>query len=142
MSEMPERKALKEILLKLKARTLTTESIYRTASSSFLKIYDEANEKFVEDTKVEQDDPPEIVKFKMRLQYVLRIIYERVYGLFSLSINMCNDLKLYIDSLETYSTELDKTLTNIFEQAKKAAEEQIKQQEEIMKRKSPESYTV
>lgn len=142
MSEMPERKVLKEILLRLKARTLTAESQYRTASSSFLKIYEEAHERFVEDTKVEQDDPPEIVQLKLKLQDVLRIIYERFYGLFSLSINMCDDLKLYIDSLETYSTELDKTLTDIFEQAKKAAEEQIKQQEEIMKRKSPESYRI
>jgi hypothetical protein len=47
-------------------------------------------------------------------------------------------MKLYIDSLEKYSTELDKTLSDIFEQAKKQAEEQIKQQEELTKKGSTE----
>ena len=38
------------------------------------------------------------------------------------SLNAINDLKLYIDILEDYSTELDSTLADIFEKAKKNAE--------------------
>ena len=53
---------------------------------------------------------------------------------------LLEDTDLYIESLETYGKELDKTLWMGIEQAKKEAEEQIKKQEEIMKRKSPESY--
>ena len=56
------------------------------------------------------------------------------------STTTLEDFKLYIDALEQYSSELDKTLADIFEQAKIMAEEQQKQREEIMKRKSPESY--
>jgi len=50
-------------------------------------------------------------------------------------------VKFYIETLEEYSTELDGTLTGIFESAKKQAEEQIRQQEELRRRASPESYT-
>lgn len=38
------------------------------------------------------------------------------------------NVKFYIEALEEYSTELDGTLTHIFERARKDAEEQIKQQ--------------
>jgi len=50
------------------------------------------------------------------------------------------NMKFYIEALEEYSTELDGTLTDIFERARKDAEEQIEQQEELRKRTSPESY--
>ena len=53
---------------------------------------------------------------------------------------LIGDMTLYIETLERYSTELDNTLTDIFEMAEKKAEEQRKQKEEIMKRKHPESY--
>ncbi len=51
------------------------------------------------------------------------------------------NVKFYIEALEEYSTELDGTLTDIFERARKDAEEQIKQQDEMRKRTTPDSYT-
>jgi len=51
------------------------------------------------------------------------------------------NVKFYVEALEEYSTELDGTLTDIFERARKEAEEQIKRQKELGKRASPESYT-
>lgn len=61
---------------------------------------------------------------------------------FAKSVHRNNEnVQFYIDALEEYSAELDGTLTEIFERARKDAEEQIKQQEELRKRTSPESYT-
>ena len=140
MSELPERKALKEILLKLKTKTLASEKYYRTSSSDLLKGFEEIENLSKKRLKVEEGDVPEIIEFKLKLKSLMHGIYERVHEAIFLSYSICDDLKLYIDSLEIYSTELDKTLTSILEQARKQAEEQIKQREELMKRKSPESY--
>lgn len=54
------------------------------------------------------------------------------------ALGLLDDLGIYIESLESYSTELDKTLSDIFEQATKQAEENMKQQEELMKKGSTE----
>lgn len=72
----------------------------------------------------------------------MRELHLLVDVLTNCSTTTLEDLKLYIDALEDYSSELDKTLTDIFEQAKKLAEEQQKKQEELRKRKAPESYRV
>lgn len=140
MSELPERKALKEILLKLKTKTLATEGHYRTYSSNVVEKFDKIQKLATKRLEVEKKDSPPIVQLKMNIEEIVYMVYEQIREVIEHSQNVCDDLKLYIDSLEIYSTELDKTLTDIFEQARKAAEEQIKQQEEIMKRKSPESY--
>jgi len=55
-------------------------------------------------------------------------------------VALINDMNLYIETLERYSAELDNTLTKIFEEAKRMAEEQLKQQEEL-KKKEPSYRT-
>ena len=61
---------------------------------------------------------------------------------FAKSVHRNNEnVNFYIDALEEYSTYLGGMLSEIFERAKKDAKEQIRQQEELRKRTSPESYT-
>jgi hypothetical protein len=61
---------------------------------------------------------------------------------FAKSVHRNNEnQRFYIDALEEYSTELDGTLTELFERARNEADEQIKQQEELRRRTSPDYYT-
>lgn len=76
------------------------------------------------------------------LALVVRELHFLVDILTNCSTTTLEDFKLYIDALEQYSSELDKTLTDIFGQARKLAEEQQKKQKELRKRKAPESYRV
>lgn len=58
---------------------------------------------------------------------------QNVIMLSTIVANLITDMNLYVETLEKYSTELDNTLTEIFEKAEKIAEERRKQQEEQRK---------
>ena len=133
MSEIPERKVLKNILSKLKSRTVTCERRFRQSLLSDTKLFDT----ILKDLEKLSEKGSEVLEPAYRLVSILHNVFIR----FSLeALSLLEEYELYIESLESYSAELDKTLWDAIEQAKKEAEEQIKKQEEIMKRKSPETY--
>jgi len=138
MSELPERKVLKEMIQKLKTKliqSMTTYSIQqKLVSNSILKslqILDNNLNEFSGPTKT------------------MALIFHSVISSLGNSITLLTsnvntvfaDMNLYNETLERYSTELDNTLESIFEQAKKRAEEKLKKQEELRKRK-PSDMTV
>lgn len=136
MAELPERKVLKEILAKLKTKTLSSQETVSKSVTSMIRLteaIDEMTEGEFKDTKVK-----EMVIVMRRTINILKI---SVFDLVNTFFSTLDDMNLYTESLEKYSGELDKTLNEIFEQARKQAEEQIKKQRELMKRRD-ESYTV
>lgn len=138
MSDLPERSILKEILKKLKAKTLTSETrLINSNTDVYNKIADVWKEfkELIDERQIGTDA-------YQRIALVLRELHLLVDILTNYSTTTLEDFSLYTDALEQYSSELDKTLTDIFEQAKKLAEEQQKKQEELRKRKAPESYRV
>lgn len=142
MSEMPERKVLKEILMKLKTKSLSAESHYRKNSINSIQLLREKVDTFKKSLQKLDCKTPIEVELNTAISEMANSMYILTMTIISQSLDVCDNLKLYMDSLEIYSVELDKTLTDIFERAKKAAEEQIKQQEEILERKHAESYRV
>jgi len=138
LSDLPERSILKEILKKLKAKTLTSETrLINSNTDVYNKIADVWKEfkELIDERQIGTDA-------YQRIALVLRELHLLVDILTNYSTTTLEDFSLYTDALEQYSSELDKTLTDIFEQAKKLAEEQQKKQEELRKRKAPESYRV
>lgn len=135
MSEMPERKVLKDILVKLKAKAITSMKNYLELAKSTQEIFAFNLKEAREYSNERAGDQAAFGIFTMS-----SILDSQVHSLIRYSISLLDDMQLYMESLEKYSGELDKTLWDAIEQAKKKAEEQMKEQEEIMKRKSPESY--
>lgn len=138
MSESPERKVLKNMLKKLKAKTINSEA---DLLKSFTDLYEQVSKTWETLAKIRQQKIPsqdaralEIIGLEMRG------LDSFIGMLASCSKRTIDDFKMYIESLEQYSTELDKTLNDIFEQAEKMAEEQRKKQEELEKKKP--KYTV
>jgi len=129
MSEIPERKVLKDILLKLKTKTITSEERHGklaiTTRNAF-RGYSNAIRKIVEDKSKTIN--------KRGLLGAFGMIEEQVQALISDADALREDMKLYIEALEKYCAELDKTLWDAIEQTRKEAEEQIKQQEKLMKK--------
>lgn len=130
MSEIPEKKVLKEVLKKLKARTINSE---KELIDSFTNLYSQIAEvwKTLSDTLEEEISGKEIAKL---LGFDVRGVHLGIEMLLSCSRRTLEDFKMYTGSLEQYSSELDKTLNDIFEQAEKMAEEQQKQLEELKKK--------
>ena len=131
MSELPERKVLKEILLKLKTKTITSQERYNLAAKEVNSIFKGVSERAIK--RGGPLPPKEELILLTTLDDAVKMFIINTYG-------VLEDIRLYIEALEHYCAELDKTLWDAIEQAKKEAEEQIKKQEELMKRKSPESY--
>lgn len=133
MSEIPERKVLKNILSKLKSKTVISERRFKNSLEHNDKLFDT----ILKDVEKTSEKGSEV--HKPIYQLVSRLA--DLFSNFSLeALGLIEEYELYIESLESYSTALDKTLWSAIEQARKEAEEQIKKQEGIMKRKSPESY--
>ena len=138
MSDLPERAVLKELLKKLKAKTLNSEArLIDSNADLYYKIADvwKRMKEMVKEGQIGTDA-------SQSLALVVRELHFLVDILTNCSTTTLEDFKLYIDALEQYSSELDKTLTDIFGQARKLAEEQQKKQKELRKRKAPESYRV
>lgn len=119
MSEAPERKTLKETIAKMKAKNIAsynfyiaTVKIFQDSTKSLIKQLQEAA------SQLKKEDQKKIDAVIM----LLGVIGKDGTHLVNSSLNAINDLKLYIDILEDYSTELDGTLADIFEKAKKNAE--------------------
>ena len=135
MSEIPERKVLKEMLAKLKSKAINSEKFYQVFVVGIISRF----ENLLQDLgKAYKENPDSELGFKIIA--LIRSLRDNIYWMMTTFANALEDKKIYLESLESYSKELDDTLSDIFKQAEKMAEEQRKQQEEIMKRKSPESY--
>ena len=136
MSEAPEKKVLRELLGKLKVKTISSETQFQ---KSRVDLYNKITNFWK--TLTEMVEKKQI---DMETASFLGFVFSGLDGLIDMalthSITTLEDFKIYMDALERYSSELDKTLTGIFEQARKMAEEQRKKQEELTKRKPPKSY--
>jgi hypothetical protein len=133
MAEIPERRVLKGILAKLKTKTISEEKHFQNQTKSTLDFFTKSHQQALQWKKEHRNN----ISVDSHLNIVYTLV-EQVGDLIHASIDVLEDMKLYIDSLEKYSAELDKTLSDIFEQAKKQAEEQIKEQAEQMKKGSTE----
>ena len=132
MSEMPERKVLKEMLVKLKAKVIDSQKnlflLSAGLSEGMSKELTESYEKIIKMT----DDRVRTVSL---LIWSIFKTWKHNFNLLNANIGaLIGDMDLYIETLEKYSTELDSTLTDIFEKAKEIAEKKRKQQEELRKK--------
>lgn len=138
MSETPERKVLKEMIQKLKAKLIQSVATYSGQQTLVTSSITEGLESIFEQVgKVPEETKP----FALLLYAVVSSINTSLTLLIANVNTVLADMNLYNETLEQYSTELDKTLTGIFEGAKKMAEEELKKQEELRKRK-PSGMTV
>lgn len=132
MSAPPEKKILREMLLKLKAKIITSQNMFFALSITV----SESNTKTLQEILEKATEMPEgKEKEKFLLFLALLQTMNQNFNMLTTNVGyLVDDINLYIDTLERYSTELDNTLTDIFEKAKQYAEEQRKQQEELRKK--------
>jgi len=132
MSETPQRKVLKEMLMKLKAKVIDSQKMFFGLSITMTATQTQTLKESLESVlKMPEGE----AKTTALLTLSLFNSWNQNLNLLNTNIvALINDMNLYIETLERYSTELDNTLTNIFEEAKRMAEEQLKQQEELKKR--------
>ena len=129
MSKTTERNVFKETIAKLKAKNIASYNFYLAT----IKVFQDSIESLVKQlqeasSQLEKGDQQKIDAVIM----LLSVMGKDGTHLVTSSLNAINDLKLYVDILENYSTELDSTLAGIFEKAKKYAEEKTKEQKELM----------
>jgi len=121
MSGKEERKVLKEILPKIKAKAINSRKVQldrmKYTSDLVLDSFKALNEYASE----HQED--QVVK---RVSESLRLIHSSLMATFQNVFVTLDDYDLYIEILERLSSELDKTLTEIFDKAFQIAEEQRK----------------
>jgi len=121
MSGKEERKVLKEILPKIKAKAINSRKVQldrmKYTSDLVLDSFKALNEYAGE----HQED--QTVK---RVTDSLRLIHSSLMATFQNVFVTLDDYDLYIEILERLSSELDKTLTEIFDKAFQIAEEQRK----------------
>jgi hypothetical protein len=130
--ETPERKVLKEMLMKLKTRVITSQTMFYGFSTSMSTTLTESLKKTLEEVlKMPEGET------KRNALLILAVFQTWNQNLNLLNFNistLIGDMNLYIETLERYSTELDNTFTKIIEGARKMAEEQQRQQEEQRKK--------
>ena len=121
MSGKEERKVLKEILPKVKAKAINSRKVQldrmKYTSDLVLDSFKALNE------YVREHQEDQIAK---RVSDSLRLIHSSLMATFQNVFVTLDDYDLYIEILERLSSELDKTLTEIFDKAFQIAEEQRK----------------
>jgi len=132
MSEIPERKVLKQVLSNLKTKTISSQDSFKKSLGRQMQIFDAAEQSAEKLNQLQKDASSK------RIHEIVSTLQDVFARTAVEALGLLDDLRIYIESLESYSTELDKTLSDIFEQARKQAEEQMKQQEELMKKGSTE----
>jgi len=127
MAEVPDRKVLKDVLARLKARTMSSISDYRGAITDALKFGDDR----IKDLK-EFESKQGISSISVP---ILMVIEGKFLDVIKESGDLIDDMKLYIEALENYSSVLDQAFWGgIEEQAKRLVEERNEQQEELRKK--------
>lgn len=138
MSDLPERKVLKNLLAELKSRTIASTEDVKEEQDGF---FEQVSSLFKKITHINEESGDELREVTGDFANLFGIIVLSLRGLMRCVNRNREDTRLYIKALEDYSVELDNTLTQIFEQAKKQAEDQMKENEQLRKRTSPE-YTI
>lgn len=134
MAELPERRVLKEVLSDLKAKTLKSQNRAANSASNLLTLMDKINNTIGEYAQIQKGTANEKAADAIHtgvmnmISWVIDVLQE--YS------SASDDMNIYVRSLEKYSIELDKTLYDAIEEGKKKGEEQIKEQNELMKRKT------
>jgi hypothetical protein len=128
LSELPERKVLKETLAKLKSKSHASFLLYNWT----IKAFNENLKKQLDEMRNSMALLNEEEKRKVGLLLLLiGVIANEFNQVILQSIDTIDDFSTYTDVLERYSTELDNTLIKIFEEANKLAEEQVKKKKEL-----------
>jgi len=138
LAEPPERKALKNLLIKLKAKSLESENRYTESSKDLGQFIGEIYSK-VRDLLQKHPEDENLKDFQ-----TIWISLSALMGLHAKQVaSTVEDLKLYIEALEDSYRQLDDTFEKaVYEPARKQAEAKIKEQEELNKRTKPDSYRV
>jgi len=138
LSEPPERKVLKQTLVRLKSKTITSFELYagytETISENLIKAINILKENI---PRIEEEETKRTAEF---IELALTGISSELSRLFKQSIDVIDNWRIYTDVLESYASELDKTLNKIFDEAIKASKEQVKKQKELINRR-PEYTT-
>jgi hypothetical protein len=116
--ENPERKILKDLLSKLRVKSLKSQLATLGEIDAILKIAGEILEIINKYGKTEQSE-----------RVMTTTLFPSLYALIRRIHNAFGDVKLYVTSLEQYSLALDNTLAAIFDMAKKE-EERVKEEQE------------
>ena len=142
MSEFPEKKVLKDLLANLKKKTITSEDELKKTEETLATPVQNYRNKLLKNIDSDEviKNSPVLVSLAHNLIRFMDTIEIQIKNYSNVVHRNCDETKLYIEALEKYSTELDNTLTSIFEQATKQAEEQIKQQEELSKKDTSSAY--
>jgi len=134
MSEIPERETLKEILPKLRLKALESEKLFTQSVNLVLlkhsEIIDGMKKNIIE---LKGSSKP----VGMILLGIAEIEEGRTKLLVVNATNVINDLKIYIELLEKYSSELDKAFWKGIEKKSKELIRQIEQQEKAKKEQNP-----
>jgi len=137
MSDSIEKKVLKEMLVKLKAKLIESQRMFAMLSLGM-------SSSSVQDLKSALEATLKMPDGQPKTNALLLIAYLNTWNsnvnmVIITTASLFQDMNLYIETLERYSTELDSTLNGIFEKAREYArtkeEEERKQQEELRKRK-------
>ncbi len=140
MTEFTEHKVLKDLLTKLKSHAIASEEDLKKEQERFIKRFEESHNRLRTVAGQCENNPQAKQVFDTFSEIIL--LMDVLAEDFTKSVHRNDEnQRFYIEALEEYSAELDGTLTDIFERARKEADEQIKQQDELRKRTSPDYYT-
>lgn len=129
MSELPERKVLKDILPKLKLKAMNSDNRFEQSAtntmSSLVKDINDLKQQ-IEISKSGKERTISVLFLALA-----NSMYSTINMLIMTARTVVEDSKIYIDSLEKYSSELDKAFWGDIE---KKIEEERKKQEQRMKK--------
>ena len=131
MSDSPERNMLKETIGKLKTKNITSMTNYfqmvKAFNTNLQKLVNSINDSSSKANQKEKGTFDAII-------LMLGTIVDDMNKVIANSLETIEELKLFSDTLESYSIQLDNSLSEIFAQAKKNAEVKTQEQEAIMKK--------
>jgi hypothetical protein len=135
LSELPERKVLKNTLMKLKSNVIRADETYDGQIKGFNEVIFHTMQG-LNNIKASGADAQAVGGMII----LVGTIAQAVQQLVKQSLETINHWRTYTEVLENYSAELDSTLTKIFEDAVKQSEEQSEKQKELFKGQ-PDAYT-
>ena len=137
MTESPEKKVLKTTLSKLKSKSITSIASYKASVKAFQDDYVKMYSGFKQETsQLSQQEKKTWGSWLL----LLGVISQSFQAVITSSFATIDDMQIYADTLESYSAELDDTLTSIFEQANNYAKEKEKEQAELAGKDRSASY--
>lgn len=132
MSESPEKKVLKQTLAKLKSKTITSLESYGESTRNTFQLINSLVASFEKCTSQLEGGQKDAMQ---TIVFMFEDVRNDVTQLVRRSLDVIDDWRTYTDVLESYSTELDNTLENIFEKAIRDSEEQIQKQKQLTDRR-------